>query len=619
VRRAQGLVRAVQRRERLADGAAHLARAALPAGLLVATAAIVSARLLGTPLELAFAALLPVPAALLWAYLRPRSRRVTARRIDAHYGLHDQIGNALELMGTRPGDDPRSADIIALLVQEAEATAGTLDPRPVVPLRVPGPRRVDGLATLALVAAMLLPQYEPEPAAGPSTATESAPKSTHTEERPRMDLALAEPLRQDLRELEGKEDDAAHTAEALLELLDALQRGQIDREQAFEQLEQLDRDLTAAEDELEAELEEDPVLLAEAMRDLAEALQQEKITEEAGQALDKGDSEEAEEKLNEASDEAEAGSESDREAMQRAMEDAERQLAKAASRSSDTASSLAEAERRLRRQEKRPAADPEEQERRLKRQRERVKELRRQHEREAAARRQLEQLRRDAKQAAGRKGGAQSRKEGARKLGRGMQDASRKAQRWSRLSRARDGVEEAKTFVRRAGKQGENEQRRRKQFRKFSKAAQGKRGKDGKPTMLIEGDVGEGDPAGMMMEGEGEQGQEGEGDGQKSESDSQPSSMPADGIGVGSVEPFGDPTRKQVSLRDAQADAKKGRGATRAEVIRTSSQEGFASEPYREVYDDYRGVAQSTLDSEAIPGPQRRRIKRYFQLIQPRK
>jgi hypothetical protein len=615
------LLRAVQRRERLADGATFLARTALPTGLLVATAALVAARLLGAPLELAFAALLPVPAALLWAYLRPRSRRVTARRIDAHYGLHDQLGSALELAGTRPGHDPRSAGIVELLAQEADNTAGTVDPRPVVALRVPGPRRVDGLATVALLAAMLLPEYAHEPEAAPPAAREERPASAATEKRPRMDLALAEPLRQDLRELEGKDDEAARTAEALLEILDALQRGEIDREQAFEQLDRLDRELTAAEDEFEAQLEEDPALLAEAMRELAEALQQEEITEEAGRALDRGDSEEAEDKLNEASDEAESGDASDREAMQRAMEAAERQLAKAASRASDTASSLAEAERRLRRQEKRPAADPEEQERRLKRQRERVAELRRQHEREAAARRRLEQLRRDARQAAGRKGGAQNRKDGARKLGRGMGDASRKARRASRLSRARDGVEEAKTFIRRAGKQGENEQRRRKQFRKFSKAAKGKRGKKGKPTMLIEGDVGDGEPTGMMMEGEGEQGQDGEGEGEAGESEggSHPSSMPADGIGDGTVEPLGDPTRKRVKYRDARADAKKGRGATRAEVIRTSSQEGFATEPYRDVYDDYRGVAQSALDGETIPGPQRRRIKRYFQLIQPRK
>ena len=61
------------------------------------------------------------------------------------------------------------------------------------------------------------------------------------------------------------------------------------------------------------------------------------------------------------------------------------------------------------------------------------------------------------------------------------------------------------------------------------------------------------------------------------------------------------------------------RGATRAETIRTASQEGFADANYRDVYQDYKSFAQSSLDSEAMPAPQRRRVKRYFQMIQPRR
>jgi hypothetical protein len=57
---------------------------------------------------------------------------------------------------------------------------------------------------------------------------------------------------------------------------------------------------------------------------------------------------------------------------------------------------------------------------------------------------------------------------------------------------------------------------------------------------------------------------------------------------------------------------------SRAEVIRDASQEGFANESYRDVYKDYRGHAQSAIDNEALPAAARRRIKRYYQLIQPR-
>ena len=70
--------------------------------------------------------------------------------------------------------------------------------------------------------------------------------------------------------------------------------------------------------------------------------------------------------------------------------------------------------------------------------------------------------------------------------------------------------------------------------------------------------------------------------------------------------------------KSLKVDAKKGRGATRAETIRDASQQGFASETYKDVYQDYRAFAQSAIDNEALPAAKRRRVKRYYQLIQPR-
>ena len=74
----------------------------------------------------------------------------------------------------------------------------------------------------------------------------------------------------------------------------------------------------------------------------------------------------------------------------------------------------------------------------------------------------------------------------------------------------------------------------------------------------------------------------------------------------------------KTNMKNVRVKAKEGRGVSRAEVIRDASQEGFATEPYRKVYKDYRGFAQSAIDNEALPAAARRRIKRYYQLIQPR-
>lgn len=628
------LLRAVQRRERLAESAALLTRAALPLGCLLAAIGLAAARRLGAPPWLPWLGLVPVPAALAYAWLRPRALRLSARRVDAHYGLHDLLGGAWELT-RRPPAEPRAADMVALLAADAEAAAAGLDPRPVVPLRPPGLRLVDLAAAGLLLAAMLIPPPAPpeRDADAPADATGAAEAASPR--RPAPDRALAEPVREDLKQLKEGHDRAAELAHRMLEVLDAYGRGELDREAAYAQLEQLEKELAEAEDALEASLEEDPAILAEGVRRLSEALKEEEVTRPAGEAFARGDGDEAERALAEAEAEAEAGEDAERQ-LQRALDKAERALGKAAGENSDIAAQLAEAERRLKRQQQQPAADPEEQERRLKKQQERVDELRRQHEREKAAQRKLDQLRREASDAQKGGKGSQQRKRALEQLRREGGDAARKASQSRRLGQARDDLEEAKSFLRRAGQGGEQDEKRKQQMQKFSRAAKGKRGEKGKgPTLLVEGDLGDGDPDETMMmdSGDGQDGQGGQdsageqdsGEGQDGQGQDSGGAQDAggqalgDGMGQGSADPLADPTGLKVKPKDVRVDPKQGRGATRAEVMRTASQEGFASESYRDVYSEYRSFAQSSMDSEALPPAQRRRVKRYFQLIQPRR
>ena len=623
------LVRAVQRRERLAEATALLTGVALPLGLLIAAVGVAATRRYDAPAWLPWLGLAPVPLALLWAALRPRPARGAARRLDAHYGLHDLIGGAAELAHGPAGDDPRSADLVALLAADAEAAAATLDPRPVVPLPRPGARELllGWAGALAVLAAMFVPPPPPPEVEGglvEPTAGAAAPVTS----RPAGERALAEPLREDLRTLKDGQDKAAAIAEAMIEVLDAFSRGDLDRAAAFAKLEQLEQQLAEAEAELEATQDADPTILAEGMRELAEALEQEEITKPAGEALAQGDAERAEQALAEAEDAA-AANEADMQAMERAMAAAEKALGKAAGENTDTAAQLAEAERRLKRQQKQPAADPEEQERRLKKQQDRVEQLRRQHEREKEAQRQLDQLRRDAQDAKNGSKGKEQQKRALEKLRRDAGDAARKAQRSRRLGQARDNMEEAKSFMRRAGNGGEQDQKRKQQMQRFAKAAKGKRGEKGKgPTLLVEGDIGDGDPDQTMEmdsgdgdsqgDGEGDSDSDGQGDTPGKGQDGAGQGM-GDGIGTGTQDPLGDPTGMKVKTKGIRVNPKHGQGATRAEVIRTASQEGFANASYRDVFTDYKSFAQSSIDNEAVPAPQRRRIKRYFQMIQPRR
>ena len=647
------LLRAVIRRQRIAEATALLARIALPCGLVIAALAILAARRLGSPISLAWLATLPVPAVLGFALLRPRSPRLAARQSDRCYALADRLGNAFELAAAPPQDNPQSVAIAGLIIAEAEQLASSLDPRPVVSLRPPGLRWIDLAAFVLLAVALLIPP--PSPAQGtPKTTPPATAEASAKRRPPPPERHLLEPLQQDLKKLGERDDAAAELAEAMLRVLDAFARGEIDREAAFAQLSALDAQLIAAEADLEASLEEDPGILAEGIRELSLALEAEPITENAGQHFARGEGDEGSQALDKAGEQAEADA-AKSEALDKALKAAEKALGKAIANARDSASELAEAERRLRRQQKqkdkRAGDNSEEDERRLKKQKQRVEELRRQHEREKAAQRSLEQLRRDARDARrssqgqqgegsqrgqkGAQGGGRQRSQAQRRalerLSRGAAGATKKSQGARRLGQARDNLEDAKTFIRRSGKKGSQGDKRKQQMERFGKAAKGKgkgkgqgkgkgKGKKG-PTLLIEGDIGDGEPD-MLLEGDGQDssGQEGDGQGQgEGQGGQDGAAANADGIGKSTQDPLGEASQIKVRARNVKVDPQHGRGATRAEVISTASQDGFASESYRDVFTDYHGFAQSALDGDEVPVGQRRQIKRYFRLIQPRR
>jgi hypothetical protein len=602
----------------LADLAFGLTRYALPAGLVTAAACVIAIRL-GAHANLLWLTALPLPALVSWVWLRPRPLRRVARRVDDHYKLDDQLGSTLEL---QPSDDPRTQAIVTLATERAHRLAAELDPRPVVAVRIGGLRWLDAVALGLVIAALYIPdpfgsspaEYVP-PRAAPTTAS--------TEPRAGVDMTLAEPLRHDLRSLQGKTDESAAAASGILEVLEALETGELDRAEALARLEELESQLADAEQRFDETIDEDPNMLAEAMREFAEALKEQDLTERAGESFDEGEGDKGEEQLNDAAEQA-VDDEAARKELERALKDAEKRLKDASAPRSDTARELAEAERRLRREQERKDGDPQERERRLKQQKERVEQLRRQHEREMAAQRRLDQLRRDSAAASAAQNG-QARRDAVQKLSRGANQASNTASKTRRLQQARDAIEEAKTFVRRAGDDSQSGNRRKQQAQRFSKAAKGQRKGDKKgpkSTLLVEGEVGEGEPD-MLIEQPGnspgdssDEGGDpsGEGDGQDDSSSPQPS----DGIGDSSVDPLGERSGKDVRKRNLEVEASGRRGISRAQVIRDSSQQGFASEPYRQVFHDYRSFAQSALDTEALPAAKRRTVKRYYRLIQPR-
>ena len=77
--------------------------------------------------------------------------------------------------------------------------------------------------------------------------------------------------------------------------------------------------------------------------------------------------------------------------------------------------------------------------------------------------------------------------------------------------------------------------------------------------------------------------------------------------------------RQRVTLEDHAAASLSGEGDSRSEVILTAADHGFASTPYRRVYQDYRKHAEELLEKDQVPAAYRYYVRRYFQLIEPRK
>jgi hypothetical protein len=97
-------------------------------------------------------------------------------------------------------------------------------------------------------------------------------------------------------------------------------------------------------------------------------------------------------------------------------------------------------------------------------------------------------------------------------------------------------------------------------------------------------------------------------------------SGPGNGIGTGHIENEElDPTELGGERHERQARTEdSGEGASTSEIIAGAASGGFATTPYRQVYQEYSQVHEEVMDRDQIPGGYRFYIRRYFDLIAPR-
>jgi hypothetical protein len=101
-----------------------------------------------------------------------------------------------------------------------------------------------------------------------------------------------------------------------------------------------------------------------------------------------------------------------------------------------------------------------------------------------------------------------------------------------------------------------------------------------------------------------------------------PGSGPASGAGWGSGHDDNlraDKSEIEGRTQDVTAvAADTGQGTASSEVIYGAAERGFVGRGYKQIYTDYKTVAEDVMTQEEIPPGYRFYVQRYFQLIRPR-
>lgn len=241
--------------------------------------------------------------------------------------------------------------------------------------------------------------------------------------------------------------------------------------------------------------------------------------------------------------------------------------------------------------------------------------------------RQTEQMAKQAKDAANqKKENAKSKKpneEGQKKESDFRQEASRKAEEMKEALEqganeqqkddakrmAQEQLEELREAMQRQGQKDDSQtDSRGEQMKEFLERAKGEGKEDG--TDQASGDA-KTDGVGKAREKEGG----------ADKSDAKGSGRETAGsdsanLGEGQRE-LGEETSMDSKKKDENLSGRDAKGASKSEIIKAASEEGFANTQYKDVFVDYEAVVEEVMEKEKVPPGYRFYVKRYFQLIKP--
>jgi HAMP domain-containing protein len=549
------------------------------------------------------------------ALFRARPAHVGALALDRHHGLSDRITTALSFAAV---PEERRTALMRLAIEDAVHIARELAPRRAAPLHVPRELPIVALLVLGVIGIALLEvrivrELPPERRIEPLTLSGD-------------DIELFREMADEL-EKKGEDPEARAAVRRFNQLVEDIAERRLDRREVFQRLEQLERQLAKS-------AEADREALQEALKSVARELEKADLSKPVAEPLAEKRLEDAEKALRELAEKlknrkdppSKQELEKLRSALDKASTITKEQLKSIEQRRQELAES--EARKRLLKKKDEGKLDAKEQKQLSKMDRQ-LEKLDRQVDRGKRAQRQMSKLDRELAEAA---------KNLMEEMGASAEDLQQGAQDLNRMAREELGEKEKQELLRRLREmrevirqQGKGGQKRMQRMQGFSRRARGQSGEqgegkqgqgrqlvfgpDGKPIPMPGQGQGQGRGGMGEMPGSGQPGAQGQGE------------QPGGGTGEGgqqwgtghSDNLKGEQTSLKGQTKDVSAaGADTGEGSASSEVIYGAAQRGFTGRGYKNVYTQYREVAEEVIEKDDIPPGYRFYVQRYFQLIRPR-
>jgi hypothetical protein len=566
-------------------------------------------------------ALIGLGAAVLVAAAFAAARRLpTARvatRIDRASGLADRLGTACDFSSRLDqAGNPETLALMQAAIRDGVDAAKRADIKKSAPFGLPRDLRallVFGAVTAVIALLSFGPERRAPAGALAATAAATRPPGD-APDRETLDPDDLEYQRQfaaEMKELAQQTGDQnlKDMAQELENLLQQAGKGQITKQELLAKMDALEKKYSAGSDkDIEATLND--------LKEQAKELKKQPVTKKLGEALEKGDMEQAQKELEDLADKLEKNElkPEDKKKLAEALQDAaDKQEKKEQQREKEEqAQAQKEIEKKqdeIRRLEKKVAEKPEDEElkRTLQKEKRELEKLDREKKDKQAEKpkRQLERLTRNMQRAAENLR-QKNEKQSADDLRKGAEDTKKvqdEMRRMQNQKRVRSQLADLKEAIRRAkprkgnGKNGQQQARERR-IREWEQRAAGGKGNS---------------EAWKQGQGQqpGEQGKEGQ-LGQNGQQQTGPQWGTEHDPNL-----TGDPTQMKDKLKDEHLSGVQGAGPSRRETILTSAQKGFAHAAYRKVYADYKKIVEEVMTQEKVPQGYKYYVKRYFQRIKP--